>query len=161
MELNRAESKGNLQINREAKCSCGQLMVRVVGDPKVVVACSCRKCQRRTGSVFGVSSYFEDGQLVEITGESQVFETATESGRASKRYFCPYCGTAVYWKGAIFPGHTGIPVGAFADPDFPDPMISVWNESKHGWVRFPDHWISSDTQDIDPALIQSMLSQPD
>ena len=144
-------------MNREAKCSCGQVTLRVVGDPRVVVACSCLKCQRHTGSVFGVSSYFEDAQLVEIIGDRKAFEPFTESGRPSKRYFCPHCGTAVYWKGGFLPNHTGIPVGAFADPDFPDPMASVWNKSKHGWVTFSEHWINTDTQDIDPALLRSLL----
>lgn len=148
-------------MNREAKCSCGQLTVRVVGDPKVVIACSCLKCQRRTGSIFGVSAYFEDRQLVETSGESQIFEILAESGKPSRRNFCPKCGSVVHWKATFLPVHTGVPVGAFADPDFPEPMVSVWNRSKHAWVKFPDHWISSDTQDIDPALIQSLLPHSD
>jgi hypothetical protein len=30
-----------------------------------------------------------------------------------------------------------VPVGAFADPDFPPPKVSVWEERKHGWVVVP------------------------
>ena len=50
---------------------------------------------------------------------------------------CPECGATVF--------HTGgdsedliIPVGAFADPAFPPPEISVWEEPNHGWVVVPD-----------------------
>ena len=140
---------------REATCTCGQLTVRVQGDPGIVLACSCLKCQRRTGSVFGVSAYFANEQVAEIIGDSKTFNPATDSGRPSQRHFCPECGSAVYWIAGAFPGHTGIAVGAFADPEFPAPMVSVWNQSKHGWVEFPEHWPSSDTQDIDPALAAS------
>lgn len=31
-----------------------------------------------------------------------------------------------------------IPVGAFADPDFPAPTVSVYEERMHDWVSLPD-----------------------
>jgi hypothetical protein len=31
-----------------------------------------------------------------------------------------------------------IPVGAFADPQFPPPSFSVYEERMHGWVKMPD-----------------------
>jgi hypothetical protein len=30
-----------------------------------------------------------------------------------------------------------IPVGAFADPSFPAPTVSVYEERMHGWVQLP------------------------
>ena len=30
-----------------------------------------------------------------------------------------------------------IPVGAFADPSFPGPSFSVYEERMHGWVQMP------------------------
>jgi hypothetical protein len=30
-----------------------------------------------------------------------------------------------------------VPVGAFADPSFPPPSFSVWEEPKHAWVTMP------------------------
>jgi len=33
------------------------------------------------------------------------------------------------------PGLIGVVVGAFADPDFPPPVRSVWEQSKHQWVE--------------------------
>jgi len=129
--------------------------VSVTGGPRIVIACSCLICQRRTGSVFGVSACFPNEQIQEISGDSNCFKPTTESGSQRERFFCPNCGTAVYWIAGLFPGFTGIAVGAFADPDFPEPMVSVWNRSRHDWVAFPEHWLHSDTQDIDPSLISS------
>jgi hypothetical protein len=34
-------------------------------------------------------------------------------------------------------------VGAFGDPGFPTPTVSVWEEDKHAWVSLPEnieHW---------------------
>lgn len=33
-----------------------------------------------------------------------------------------------------FDGLIAIPVGAFADPHFPAPTFSVWEERKHDWI---------------------------
>ena len=33
----------------------------------------------------------------------------------------------------------GVPVGAFADPNFPAPRISVWEDDRmHPWIGLPD-----------------------
>jgi len=29
-------------------------------------------------------------------------------------------------------------VGAFADPNFPAPSVSIFEESKHTWMQLPD-----------------------
>jgi hypothetical protein len=33
-----------------------------------------------------------------------------------------------------WPGVTAVPVGAFADPDFPSPGFSVYEHRKHSWT---------------------------
>ena len=35
-------------------------------------------------------------------------------------------------------GSVAIPVGAFADPAFPAPGFSVYEERMHGWVSLPE-----------------------
>jgi hypothetical protein len=34
-------------------------------------------------------------------------------------------------------GYVAIPVGAFADPQFPGPTLSVYEERMHSWVSMP------------------------
>lgn len=50
-------------------------------------------------------------------------------------YFCPTCGSTVYWKADVVPSLIGVAVGSLNDPDFPAPNISVFEQSKHGWVQ--------------------------
>jgi hypothetical protein len=52
-------------------------------------------------------------------------------------HFCPDCGATVYYNGAGDAELIAIPVGAFADPGFPPPTVSVWESRKHGWVAMP------------------------
>jgi hypothetical protein len=33
---------------------------------------------------------------------------------------------------------TSLAVGAFADPNFPAPSVSIFEESKHTWTQLPD-----------------------
>ena len=47
------------------------------------------------------------------------------------------CGSTVYWEGQGFPGYVAVAIGTFADPNFPAPTISVWEECRHPWVTLP------------------------
>jgi hypothetical protein len=47
------------------------------------------------------------------------------------------CGSTVFYELSGAPEHTAIPVGAFADPTFPPPGRSVYDERKHSWVVLP------------------------
>ncbi len=35
------------------------------------------------------------------------------------------------------PDLVAVPVGAFADPTFPPPRVSVYGERRHSWVALP------------------------
>ena len=122
--------------SRTASCACGALVARTRGEPDGVAACNCTQCQRRTGSVFGVNAYFPAGQ-VQIEGESKAFERRSQRGRRVTFHFCPSCGTSVYFTGEFAADIVGVPVGCFADPDFPPPERAVWTGTRHGWVEFP------------------------
>ena len=55
---------------RIASCSCGALSTKVYGEPFTVAICSCEECQRRTGSAFGYSGYWDEAG-VEIEGDNR------------------------------------------------------------------------------------------
>jgi hypothetical protein len=40
----------------------------------------------------------------------------------------------VFWEGDKDPNIYGITVGSFADPNFPPPTFSVWEEMMHPWL---------------------------
>ena|ERR1700677_650461 len=42
----------------DARCSCGALTLTLPGLSKLVLACHCLDCQRRTGAPFGVGAFY-------------------------------------------------------------------------------------------------------
>ncbi|WP_323122882.1 GFA family protein [Burkholderia alba] len=122
---------------RIASCSCGQLTATVDGDPIRVSVCHCLACQRRTGSVFGAQARFARAN-VRFSGQGREFVRVGDEGGQCTFTFCPACGATVHYTIAGFEGFVGIPVGAFADPAFPSPSFSVYEDRMHAWVRMPD-----------------------
>jgi hypothetical protein len=109
----------------------------VDGEPRRVSVCHCVACQRRTGSVFAVQARYGREQ-VRITGRSSEFVRISDEGGERRMFnFCPECGATVYYYDSSRPEMVAIPVGAFADPVFPWPTVSVWESRKHAWVSLP------------------------
>lgn len=123
-------------MERIAQCQCGQLRVIAAGEPDAVNMCHCSECQRRTGAVFGSGAYYKKS-AVRIEGPSKLYTRDGQEDREVRIRFCPNCGSSVYWEADLRPGLYGIAVGAFADPRFPLPSASVWEQSMHSWVAAP------------------------
>lgn len=117
----------------DARCSCGALALSLPGPTKLVAACHCLECQRRTGAPFGVGAFYPV-EAVKISGEPREYVRAGESGGKVRCYFCPGCGSTVFWKPDKLPAMIGVALGAIADPNFPAPIKSVFERSKHPWV---------------------------
>ena len=112
---------------RKASCSCGKLSVTCEGEPVRISICHCNACQKRTGSVFGTQARFPREQVT-IEGQSTRYTRLGDSGKPITFHFCPDCGATVYWELANAPGLIAVPVGAFADPNFPPPRHSVYED---------------------------------
>src|SRR6266567_7847967 len=117
----------------DARCSCGAVIVSLPGPTSRVAACHCIECQRRSGAPFGVGAFYP-AESVTISGTPKEYARPAESGGTVRCYFCPDCGSTVYWKADNLPAMIGVAVGAIADPNFPAPVKSVFERSKHVWV---------------------------
>lgn len=123
-------------LTRLAACSCGQLSAQVEGEPVRNSICHCLACQRRTGSPFGQQARFRREQL-RLSGQSRVFERVGDDGGRARFHFCPQCGATVYYELEGLDAFLAVPVGAFADPGFPAPTVSVYEARMHAWVQPP------------------------
>jgi hypothetical protein len=123
-------------VTRLASCSCGQLAAAVEGEPVRVSVCHCLACQRRSGSVFATQARFPR-TAVRVDGSATSFVRIGGSGACATFYFCPRCGTTVWYEAEGLEDFITIPVGTFADPAFPAPTVSVYEERKHAWVSLP------------------------
>jgi hypothetical protein len=118
---------------RTASCSCGQLRLNCHGEPVRISICHCLECQKRTGSVFATQARFARAG-VEIEGRSSQWTRIGDSGSGATFHFCPACGSTVYWEPSGVTDLLYVAVGAFADPDFPPPRVSVYEERQHPWA---------------------------
>jgi hypothetical protein len=111
----------------------------VEGDPIRVSICHCLACQQRTGSAFGVQGRFRPEQ---VTVEGRHSEFARESDEEDRLlhifHFCPDCGSTVFWASPSESDSVAVAAGAFADPSFPAPVRSIYEERMHSWVTLPD-----------------------
>ncbi|MCP4259352.1 MAG: GFA family protein [Planctomycetes bacterium] len=98
--------------------------------------CHCLDCQRRTGSIFGAQAWFPTS-VVTVDGQSSEYCRIADSGNRISYYFCPSCASTVYYRAEAFSDWTAVPVGAFADPSFPAPRVSVYESRKHSWLEVP------------------------
>lgn len=121
-------------MDRIATCSCGALRAQCSGEPARVSVCHCLDCKRRTGSAFSYNATFAAEQ-VETSGPSNPFTRSSEEGFWGRHHFCPECGDTLFYEIERRPGMITVPVGAFADPDFPPPTVSVYGERRHAWLH--------------------------
>ena len=120
---------------RTASCSCGQLRIEVEGEPLGVGICNCLSCQQRTGSVFAALASFR--APFKVTGTATEFIRAGDQGARFIFRFCPVCGTNLFHTEEGYTNSVGVAVGAFADPNFPPPGVSVYDCRRHPWVQLP------------------------
>ena len=118
----------------DAQCRCGAVRLSVSGQPKTVVACHCLDCQRRTGAPFGAGAFYPT-EAVASSGAATQYTRVADSGGKVHSFFCPTCGSSVYWKADNLPGFIGVAIGAFAGAEAPAPAISIFEQSKHAWAQ--------------------------
>ena len=118
---------------RLAACRCGALTATCEGEPVRISVCHCLDCQRRTGSAFSAQARFP-ADKVRLEGAAKSYVHTGDSGGQAVFRFCPECGSTVTYESESLAGLTAVPIGAFAEPDFPPPRFSVYEERKHPWT---------------------------
>lgn len=77
-----------------------------------------------------------------IEGRATDYVRISDEGEERTFSFCPDCGSTVYYR--TEPEMVAIPIGAFADPTFPQPWISIYETRRHPWLGLPEdgmeHW---------------------
>ena len=77
-------------------------------------------------------------EQVRFEGNASTFVRVGDGGGRATMRFCPTCGTTVWWELDGLPGFVAVAVGAFADPTFPAPSVSIYEARRHAWAATPD-----------------------
>ena len=123
-------------MERTAECHCGQFRVIAEGEPERVYLCHCKACQRRTGTAFHFGVGYQRSQ-VRFEGEHKIYRRGADSGSTISFYFCPNCGSNLYWHSERNPQGCGVAGGAFPPGSLPPPTGAVFEEDMHPWLALP------------------------
>jgi len=119
-------------------CTCGAVRYRMTSKPLFVHCCHCRWCQRETGASFALNAMIEADRVLLLSGEPEVVNTPSNSGKGQKISRCPRCRIAV-WSNYAGAGDAVrfVRVGTLDDPDRCPPDIHIFTASKQPWVVLP------------------------
>lgn len=123
----------------EGACQCGQVTYQLKAEPKMVLACHCKECQKLSTSPFSVTAVVGQGDI-EFQGQLKEWSRMSDSGNRNNAAFCPDCGNRVYHYNPD--DQTTIklklkPVGFEQDTIF-QPVAHVWVSEKLSWVDIPE-----------------------
>jgi hypothetical protein len=123
----------------EGGCTCRALRYRMTSAPMFVHCCHCRWCQRETGASFALNALIEAERVLVLSGEVEVVDTPSASGKGQKIARCPSCRVAV-WSNYAGGGERlrFVRVGTLDEPDRLPPDIHIFTASKQPWVVIPE-----------------------
>ncbi|MFL0797663.1 MAG: GFA family protein [Cellvibrionaceae bacterium] len=128
-------------MQRTAECCCGQSTITVEGEPLFHGVCHCDNCKKRTGSAFGISTYFTKEQVVKSEGTTGRYRLHHEQlNHDQERCFCANCGTTLYWMISTMPDRIGIAGGCFIQQPLNEPTAVVSSSKQCAWVTLPEQW---------------------
>jgi len=122
----------------EGGCTCRAVRYRMLTRPLFVHCCHCTWCQRETGSAFALNAMIESDRVALLSGELDVVDTPSNSGKGQKIARCPKCRIAV-WSNYAGAGDLlrFIRVGTLDDPGRFPPDIHIFTSTKQPWVVLP------------------------
>ncbi len=119
-------------------CDCRSIRFQLETRPLFVHCCHCRWCQRESGASFALNAMIESDRVTLLTGEPELVDTPSASGRGQKIARCPKCRIAVWSHYAG--GGTAIRfvrVGTLDQPDVLPPDVHIFTSTKQPWVLLP------------------------
>jgi len=102
-------------------CLCGDVRFEATGRPFRVGLCHCLDCRKHHGALFHASAIFAEN-AVRLSGNAREF---------AGRFFCPRCGSPVYFRTA---GEIGINLGSLDAPDQLRPSYELWTVRRENWL---------------------------
>lgn len=122
----------------EGACACGHVRFRMTSDPLFVHCCHCTWCQRETGAAFAVNALIEADRVELLSGDVEIVDTPSASGKGQRISRCPVCRIAVWsnYSGAGDLLHF-VRVGTLLEPARTPPDIHIFTSTKQPWVILP------------------------
>jgi hypothetical protein len=122
----------------EGGCGCRKVRYRMTSGPMIVHACHCRWCQRESGTAFAMNALIEADRIDLLSGEVEVIDTPSNSGKGQKIARCSDCKIALWSTYGGADAIRFVRVGTLDNPDALPPDIHIFTSSKQPWVVLPE-----------------------
>jgi hypothetical protein len=120
-------------------CTCRDVRYEITGKPLFVHCCHCTWCQRETGSAFVINAMIESDRVKLASGQPEVVNTPSNSGKGQKIARCPRCHIALWSNyGGGGDAVRFVRVGTLDDPNALPPDIHIFTSTKQAWVQLPE-----------------------
>jgi len=116
----------------KGRCLCGAVQVTANASPFRMAQCYCRDCQRASGAGHTTNALFKETD-VEISGQTKAYAVIADSGSTLTRYFCPACGSRIFYLNSARPGAIILPAGLFDDSDWFEPQMALYASRRPAW----------------------------
>ena len=123
----------------EGGCTCRAIRYRMTSRPLFVHCCHCTWCQRESGASFALNAMIEADRVVLLSGDPEVVDTPSNSGKGQKITRCPTCRIAL-WSNYAGAGEKFrfVRVGTLDEPGRLPPDVHIFTASKQPWVVLPE-----------------------
>jgi hypothetical protein len=120
-------------------CDCRRIRYRLETAPLFVHCCHCRWCQRESGASFALNAMIESDRVTIETGEPELVDTPSASGKGQKIARCAVCRIGLWSHYAGGGMHLRfVRVGTLDEPDRLPPDIHIFTASKQPWLVLPE-----------------------
>jgi len=116
----------------EGGCHCGAIRYRVAGEPKTHALCHCTDCRRHAGAPM-VGWIMYSASACTVTRGTPKLYASSEQGR---RFFCPDCGTGLFYKNErLLPGIIDIQSATLDDPAAVPARLHIQVADRIPWMK--------------------------
>ena len=118
-------------------CQCGGVTYQLLSEPKIILACHCKECQKLSTSAFSITAIVDASQVA-FRGEMAEWRRTADSGNVSVARFCPTCGNRIYHFNPEQPDNIKLKPANLADTSTIKPTAHIWVSQKQDWYTIPE-----------------------
>ena len=117
-------------------CRCGATRFELTDKPLFVHACHCVKCQKSSGSVFGITAIMLEKDIQLQSGSISAEPMADAPHRF--RHLCAQCGDHIYTTASNHPSTALFRTGLLDDPREISIDAHIFVKRKRPWLSLPE-----------------------
>lgn len=113
-------------------CACNAVKLTVNGEPKMMIQCHCKDCQKVSSTGHLSNAMFAADDVV-VDGELKTHKRTADSGNIKTYYFCGSCGGQMFSENTGRPGIRTIQIGCLDDTSWYAPQAVVFTKCREDW----------------------------